>query len=127
VAHAADSSTGLPDACTSVYTVTVGGRIPAPQQTIVDPGPGARFNQHDDGKPDYRRPTAFLSKFHPGLERPACFTDADNQHTKDTSLVGAPEAGEAKMTKVWVWHNPFGDYGRCHLEEEVPFMYLPVP
>jgi hypothetical protein len=154
----ADEGSSEVNQCTSVYTITIGGRIPAPHGTIVDPGPGARYNENDDGKADYRRPTTFAGNLHPGLENPACFDKADrkrtrghgpvdwysyiqgpvdlpkyklqiayDQHTEQTSLVGEPEAEEVEMTKVWVWHNPVGDFDRCALHEEVPFMYLPIP
>jgi hypothetical protein len=155
-----DAGSDLPNACTSVYTITVGGRIPAPHETIVDPGPGARFNENDDGSPDYRESTSLfrnLDSFTP--QAPACMSKtladrygssiewysyirgpvnlpkytvrvAYNQHTDLTSIVGAPEAGEAAMEKVWVWHsitNTHRAYGRCSLTAEIPFMYLPVP
>jgi hypothetical protein len=143
-----------------VYTITVGGKVPAPHQTIVDPGPGARFNENANGDPDYRGPTPFFSYLdsYPA-EAPECMSRkladrygryidwysyfkgpvnlpkytvqiAYDQQTMKTSVVGTPEAGEAKMTKVWVWHsitNAHRAYGRCQLSKEVPFMYLPVP
>ena len=164
LAHAAHGTTSSVTACTSVYTITVGGTVPAPNGTIVDPGPGARYNENSDGDADYRGPTPFFSYLDSAqAEAPACLSTEDaekygrridwysyikgpvtlpkytvkvayDQRTGQTSLIGTPQAGEAEMTKVWVWRGPvlfvngkrIRYSGQCHLEAEVPFMYIPV-
>jgi hypothetical protein len=149
--------------CTSVYTITVGGTIPAPDGTIVDPGPGARYNANPDGDADYRQEPGFFSYLDDRQLAPACLSEADaeryggqfewysyfkgpvdlprytvkiayDQRTKQTSLVGTPQAGEVEMTKVWVWKGPvlfvggkrIRYHGTCEQEKELPFLYLPV-
>jgi len=96
LARPARAAYTLPNQCTSVYTVTVGGEIP--QDKIVDPGPGARFDENDDGKPDYRGPTAKFNKLFqdfPGeialksRQLPGCFSDKQVEfyaHERDRGI-----------------------------------------